>query len=135
MTISRRRFLGALPAFPFLFGKTEQPQPKKTKTMINRFPVAGFQYYQGETVIHSLNPGDRLILKAEPGNPHDPFAVEIFLGRTKLGYVPRTDNKHISRLLRDKVEMICEVDEACPGSSPWNAVTVKVFMLTEGSHA
>ncbi|WFS61887.1 HIRAN domain-containing protein [Pseudodesulfovibrio thermohalotolerans] len=135
MTISRRRFLGAIPAFPFLFGKAEQPQPQKTKTMVNRFSVAGFQYYQGETVIHSLHPGDSLILKAEPGNPHDYYAVEIFHGRTKLGYVPRTDNKHISRLLRDQVELTCEVDEACPGSSPWNAVTVKVFITTEVRHA
>ena len=135
MTISRRRFLGAIPAFPFLFGKAEQQQPKKTKTMVNRFFVAGFQYYQGEAVIHSLHPGDSLIFKAEPGNPHDYYAVEIFHGRTKLGYVPRTDNKHISRLLRDQVELTCEVGEACPGSSPWNAVTVKVFITTEGRHA
>lgn len=135
MTISRRRFLGAIPAFPFLFGKTEQPQPQKTKTMVNRFPVAGFQYYQGETVIHSLKSGDELLLKAEPENPHDYYAVEIFHGRTKLGYVPRSDNKHISRLLLDQVEMLCEVDEVCPGSTPWNAVTVKIFVTTEVRNA
>lgn len=133
MTISRRRFLGAIPAFTFLFGKTEQPQPLKVKTMVNRFSVAGFRYYQGEAVIHSVKPGDELLLKAEPENPHDYYAVEIFYGRTKLGYVPRTDNKHISRLLRNGVDVFCEVDSAVPGSTPWESLTVTLSLISESA--
>ena len=135
MTISRRRFLGTIPTLPFLFGRSEQPKPNTARAMVNRFSVAGFRYYQGKTVINWLNPGDRLTLKAEPGNPHDSFAVEIFHGRTKLGYVPRSDNKHISRLLQAQAEVICEVDKGMPDSTPWSVVTVKVFMTAEARHA
>jgi len=135
MTISRRRFLGAIPALPFLFGKVEELQQKKTKTMVNRFSVAGFQYYQGEDMISHLRQGDTLTLKAEPSNPYDYYAVEIYADHVKLGYVPRTDNKHISRMLRDEIDLVCEVDEATVDSSPWDAITVKVFILKEESNA
>jgi hypothetical protein len=134
MTISRRGFLGALSALPFAFGQSASVKPL-TKTMVNRFPVAGFQYYQGESVIGVLRPSDTLTLKAEPTNPHDYYAVEIFADRAKLGYVPRTDNKHISRMLRDGINLACEVDEAVPGASPWDTLRVKVFMLIEARNA
>ena len=133
MTISRRGFLGALTALPYALGRTAQARPTVTKTTINRFPVAGFQYYQGESVICLLRPGDTLTLKAEPTNPHDLYAVEVFAGRVKLGYVPRTDNKHISRMLRDGLGLTCEVDVATPGASPWDALRVTVSMLTKAS--
>ncbi len=131
MTISRRGFLGALSVLPFAFGQTAPAKPLK-KTMVNRFCVAGFQYYQGESVIGSLHPCDTLTLKAEPTNPHDYYAVEIYADCVKLGYVPRTDNKHISRMLRDGIDLVCEVDEAAPGALPWNSLRVKVFMVMEG---
>ena len=134
MTISRRGFLGALSALPFAFGQTASAKPL-TKTMVNRFPAAGFQYYQGESVIDVLRQGDVLTLKAEPTNPHDYYAVEIYADHVKLGYVPRTDNKHISRMLREGIGLVCEVDEATPGASPWDSLRVKVFMVMEGQHA
>lgn len=133
MTISRRLFLSLIPSLAFLGGKKDQPQPKKIKTMVNRFSVAGFQYYEGESVIRSLNSGDGLTLKAEPSNPYDCYAVEIFHGRTKLGYVPRSDNKHISRLLRNGADVFCEVNSTAPGSTSWEALSVAVFLISESA--
>lgn len=135
MTISRRGFFGALTALPFALGQPTQARPTVVKTMVNRFPVAGFQYYQGESVINHLCRGDALTLRAEPTNPYDYYAVEIYADRVKLGYVPRTDNKHLSRMLRDGLTLVCEVDEATPDGSSWDALRVKVFMLTEERNA
>lgn len=63
------------------------------------FHIAGFAYYDGVDVIEQLKPGCELSLAGEPDNPHDPDAVAIMLGKTKLGYVPREANSAISQLI------------------------------------
>ena len=52
------------------------------------FHIAGFQYADGALVLGDLKAGDKLTLCAERDNPHDPEAVAIYYGNTKLGYVP-----------------------------------------------
>lgn len=52
------------------------------------FHIAGFQYADGALVLGDLKVGDKLTLCAERDNPHDPEAVAIYYGNTKLGYVP-----------------------------------------------
>jgi hypothetical protein len=176
MSASRRNFLKTLCTLPFaatLAREAESsvlahvppstPSPAR-RLLLNRFSIAGFQYYDGPALIHrlglrdavvyeidygrddteefvyhgvkstdqlNLHPGRQLDLKAEPGNPHDPFAVEIYLGKIKLGYVPRSDNKHISRLLDQGVNMDCRVIEIDPEAGVWNMVRVEVGVVIE----
>jgi hypothetical protein len=78
---------------------------------------------------HELHPGGQLDLKAEPSNPHDPFAVEIYRGKAKLGYVPRSDNEHISRLPQQGAELECRVVEIDPAVGVWNMVRVQVVLV------
>jgi len=61
--------------------------------------IAGFTYYDGLDVIDELKLGTKVDLRAEPENPHDPYAVSIYFGKTKLGYVPRAKNSAVSNLL------------------------------------
>jgi len=61
--------------------------------------IAGFTYYDGLDVIDQLKIGTPVTLKAEPENPHDPYAVTIYYGTTKLGYVPQAKNSAVSQLL------------------------------------
>ncbi|MDR1895764.1 MAG: HIRAN domain-containing protein, partial [Prevotellaceae bacterium] len=63
------------------------------------FDIAGFTYYDGIDVFYDLKIGTELNLKAEPTNPFDPYAVIIYYKTTKLGYIPRGENKAISRFL------------------------------------
>lgn len=69
------------------------------------FNIAGWQHSQGETII-----GELLDLLAEPEKPtlqlehdldneYDEYAVAIYFGRTKLGYVPRASNEEIAYFL------------------------------------
>lgn len=95
--------------------------------LLNRFSIAGFFYYEGSKVLHHLKSGDRLVLRAEPTNPHDEFAVEIFFGPDKLGYVPRSDNRHISRLLQQGAALRCKVIEV-KDSDEWQNVRVAVSL-------
>lgn len=63
------------------------------------FHVAGFSYYEGVLVFNKLKIGTELQLKAEPDNKYDPLAVAIYLGEHKLGYVPRSANYSLSKIL------------------------------------
>jgi hypothetical protein len=61
--------------------------------------IAGFTYYDGLDVIDELQLGTSVTLKAEPENPHDPDAIAVYFGDTKLGYVPQAKNDTLSLML------------------------------------
>jgi hypothetical protein len=96
---------------------------------MNPFRVAGLAYYDVEGVIQEMQAGDALRLVAEPTNPHDGFAVEIWHSNHKLGYVPRSDNRHLSRLLQQGATLTCEVWEADPDATVWEMVRAKVYLI------
>ncbi len=123
--LQRRLFLQWLSSLPLLslwvHPATAQPAPKKY--LMNQFRIAGLAYYDVQHVVRRLQPGTELCLVAEPTNPHDEFAVEVFYGECKLGYVPRSDNRHLSRLLQQGVRLSCEVLEAGPEATVWDRVS------------
>jgi hypothetical protein len=110
---------------------TGDPKPKRC--LLNRFFVAGLYYYDGLELAAEggVKPGDALRLSAQPDNPYDRFAVEVFHAPTgiKLGYVPRTDNKHISRLLRRGVPLEARVVRTCSDGQSWEAVKAEVRLV------
>lgn len=66
--------------------------------------VQGLRYYHGPREFQdgSLRPGAEIYLSPDPGNAHDPNAVEVILvgaGRM-LGHVPKTQAGWVSDLLR-----------------------------------
>lgn len=135
VTSSRRGFLGflgrlsLLPA-ALLSARTTAAGPGHgaRRILINDFAIAGFRYYDGAKELPRLATGAKLTLRAEPSNPYDSFAVEVFHGRVKLGYVPRFCNRHISRLLLGAVPVACEVEQVNPHAAPWEAVAVNVYL-------
>jgi len=117
-------------------GKTASAAPEKSYYVLNRFSIAGFVYYGGPDVIEGLNPlvprlsaGSRLDFFAEPHNPYDEFAVRMDYRGIKIGYVPRSDNKHISRLLQQNATLTCRAIEVNPKADTWKMVRVEVGML------
>lgn len=132
---SRRAFLGFLVKAPLipavvLAARTTAaaPEPAIRQILMNDFHIAGFRYYDGADELPGLNAGAKLVLRPEPTNPHDRFAVEILHGPAKLGYVPRFCNRHLSRLLLEAVPLGCEVERVDPAARPWEAVLVQVFL-------
>ena len=63
------------------------------------FCIAGFTYYDGIECVQQMRVGDKLSLRLEGDNPHDPDAVAIFYMDRMIGYVPRNLNMVISQLL------------------------------------
>jgi hypothetical protein len=167
MTATRRDFFKIIAGLPLAaalarptLAQPPPPEPQK-RLLLNRFSIAGFQYYDGPALVRNVRPGQELVyqvefenghsethiykgvkgiharrltpgvalkLTPEPRNPHDPFAVQIHLGRAKLGYVPRSDNKHISRLLTQGASLECRVVDIDTQSEVWDRVRVEVWL-------
>lgn len=88
-----------------------------------RFPVdlyvAGWYYYQGQQVLHTLSPGQVLVLEPEPTNPHDESAVKVLTGNgLLLGYIPMSHSAAVARLLRSGEMLTCRIVEINPPPSP-----------------
>ncbi|MCP5536321.1 MAG: HIRAN domain-containing protein [Akkermansiaceae bacterium] len=62
--------------------------------------LAGFNYYGQDIWLHQMKLGEELTLVAEPANPYDQYAVRIHWQDKHIGYLPRTSNHVVSRLLR-----------------------------------
>lgn len=74
---------------------------QRLRTPLFDFAIAGGWYHGLKDVRHELAPGEKLLLQAEPANPHDPNAVAVKRGDgLMLGYVPREANEPIVRLLK-----------------------------------
>lgn len=71
--------------------------------------VAGFAYWQGAEAFEKLSIGKVLRLERDLENKHDPYAVGIYLDEYKLGYIPRTDNREMSKFLEMGYADIFEV--------------------------
>ncbi len=128
---SRRLFLQWLPSLPLL-GLLARPAlalPAPRKLLMNQFRVAGLAYYDVEAAIKRMQAGDPLHLVAEPTHPYDEFAVEIWHGEHKLGYVPRSDNRHLSRLLRQGATLAGEVWVVDPDATVWERVRARVYLI------
>ena len=98
--------------------------------LLNVFSIAGYQFHDGESVEDQLKTGDLLKLNADPDNSHDEFAVEILTEeRVKLGFVPKSDNKAISRLLRQGANVEGRIDSVDLEEVSWSRVKVKVYLV------
>jgi hypothetical protein len=131
---SRRYFLKKLIGIPIVgvfFTKKAVAASKKDEYFINQFYVAGFQFYEGPGILGEMNVGDELSMKAAPDNPHDHYAVELYFKNSKIGHIPRTDNKHISRLLRQEFPMICRIKNIQANEPTWQQLKVAVWIINE----
>lgn len=95
------------------------------------FHIAGFQYADGALVLGDLKAGDKLTLCAERDNPHDPEAVAIYYGNTKLGYVPGNEVGPLSLMMYYGHEDVFEarVQQVAPERSPWHQVRVELYVV------
>lgn len=105
--------------------------PYEPSRLLKSFFIAGFQYWDGASVLGELNVGDKLALVAEPDNPHDSQAVAIRFKGVKLGYVPAEENAMLSTLIYFGHEKAFEtvVQQVSLDRSPWHQVRVGVFVV------
>ncbi|SDD84466.1 HIRAN domain-containing protein [Niabella drilacis] len=75
-------------------------ETKLQREYLAHFNIAGFTYWDGALAFEQLKPGVALTLKLEADNKYDPQAVALYYETIKLGYVPKTNNTIIYKLLK-----------------------------------
>lgn len=96
-------------------------------TILSSPYIAGFKYYGGIGVQGSLRVNEMLDLRREPDNRHDWYAVEVFAGGTKLGYLPRDENKIIARMIDQGIPVRARITGINLTERPYRRVRVEVF--------
>ena len=102
----------------------------KPSRHMDTFYIAGFRYYDGALVLDKLKPGKKLKLVPEPDNPYDPNAMQVCYKKTKLGYIPRTQNGQIALLAHFGHKGVFEarVLQVDPEADPSRQVCVGVYV-------
>ena len=81
----------------------ETPEEYKVRRIEKRHlmncRIAGFSYWDGAEAFEKLKIGTPLDLVREPDNRFDPYAVAIYYGEYKLGFIPRDMNHELSKYL------------------------------------
>jgi hypothetical protein len=99
-----RRWPAACVAFALAFAGTArcaatEQAPSTARVLLQTSLTAGLAHHDAKEVWPELRPGDRLELRREPANPHDPNAVQVWREGRLLGYLPRADNRDVARQL------------------------------------
>lgn len=107
-----------------------KPQTSKN-ILLQTSPLAGFQYYQGETIWSLLKPNAALMLKRKAKNQYDKHATALYWGRHKLGYIPRRENVAIAQMLDRNQPLRAQIKTLNPDAGPWGRVEVIISMVVE----
>jgi len=90
--------------------------------------IRGLRYYDYPKVHRKLKKGTLVDLRRELDNPHDRYAIEVWFGEHKLGYLPRAENKTLSHLLDLGLTFETQIRYVDPDKkNVWDGVYVKVF--------
>ena len=111
------------------------PEPEQQPVKELRFEkiyensIRGLCYYDFDRVKHRVQPGDKLHLYREPENPYDRYAVEVFWGDYKLGYLPRGENKVLFSLLSKGIEYFSTINYVnLDEFNTFDEVSMEVYM-------
>ena len=135
-------YLMGIPGPPLTFHRSERVLYKECK-------IAGIAYHDLEDTWDELYEGARLVLVRDKDNEHDKYAVAVafaddYDGEPEdfdfdyiLGYLPRTENKHIATLLdlgwSDVFE--CELSKIY-GDNPQNgSLYMNIYMVSKDEEA
>lgn len=112
--------------------RTKEKKPVK-KVHLDNFHIAGFGYWEGCEAFEHLKIGTQLELVREADNAFDPYAVAIYYGDYKLGFIPRGSNHDISKYLDMGLGDIYDVriTRITENAAPENQVEVIVNILNQ----
>jgi len=112
--------------------KTQEKKSVKRVHLAN-FHIAGFGYWDGCEAFENLKIGTKLELVREADNAFDPYAVAIYFGEYKLGFIPRGQNHDISKYLDMGLADIYEVriTRITADIHPENQVEVIVYIKNQ----
>ena len=102
----------------------------KESIFLKSFYVAGFSYYQGALVFSDMKIGSRIDLIGDEDNKHDDYAVELQFKGKKIGYIPKSDNQEISKIIKSGYDIFeAVIQQLSPEEHPEHQVRVAVFVV------
>lgn len=105
-------------------------QKVQARIVVQSSPLAGFRHYEAPSLWGEVKPGDELTLVREPDNPYDRNAVRVEWRSFKLGYVPRSQNETVSRLLDGGTPLAARVSKVQPVRAPNRRIELEIYMPT-----
>jgi len=109
------------------WNRTEADHSLHKKIKLAKVFLAGFQYYDGMEVENLLETGMALTLKREPANTFDKYAIEVYCGDAKLGYLPRDRNHTVALLMDQGIEIHAEITNLDIEQLPYRGIRVEVW--------
>ncbi len=82
-----------------LLAATASPAETAVHMVVRNSPLAGFRYNDGRRVWDEMRVGDALGVIREPENGFDAAAIRLEWQGHKIGYVPRSENSALARVL------------------------------------
>lgn len=102
----------------------------KTEHLTN-FSITGFTYYDGALVFKHLKIGKSLKLKLEEDNKYDPRAIAIYYKEHKIGFIPRSENRIIYKLMKvgliDNLRII--IQQINPQAEPEQQIRIVIHLI------
>jgi len=96
--------------------------------IVQRSPLAGFQYYGGKQLWDDMKIGDVLTLVREPENVHDANAVRVEWNSHRLGYVPRRENSDVARQMDRGAPVKARIVRLTQARNPWQRVEFEIYV-------
>lgn len=117
-----------LPTSLFLLFAASACAEETVYFLVQRSPLAGFQYYAGKKLWGELKLGDPLTLVREPHNIHDPHAVRVEWQGIQLGYLPRAENEAVAAALDRGETLAARIGALVPHRNPWRRIRIDVYV-------
>lgn len=90
--------------------------------------VAGMCFYEVEAILQHIKEGDALILRRNPKNKHDAYAIEVRnISGQMLGHIPRSENRILARLM-DSGKRLAGLVKNVDGDNRWDGISIKILM-------
>ena len=98
------------------------------RMLVQSSPLAGSQYYALGELQAEMRVGDPLTLIREPENRHDRRAIRVEWRGTKLGYVPRKENREVAAAMDAGERVSARISRLRDDHDPWKRVEIEVFL-------
>lgn len=116
---------------PIVKEREEKSVPRRPES-IYLGHLSGTGYYDYFDALPLLSPGTPLQMRREPDNRYDCYAVAVDHGPHKLGYIPRTENHVIARLMDAGVAMQLKVRDLSHDPGYFGGgLEVEIFVLPQ----
>ncbi|MDY0401993.1 MAG: HIRAN domain-containing protein [Sulfurovum sp.] len=127
MIWNRRKFIQRLSlAFTGLtLGALASDKRKQTGFKLTTLKVAGLQYHNAKAREFMLR--EKLCLIREKDNPYDRYAVALYSGELKVGYIPKENSRIFASMLDNGMALDVEVRYFDKNKPIWERLWVSVW--------